>query len=404
LTGKSGRPQSFLAQRMSRRQALIGFGGVVAAGLTVAGCDGGTGTPAARTETASAAAVSSGWPQPSAGRLIWRAETGAGTGMTLVAADAMVYAGTSVQTDGNCLTYAFDAPSGYRVWRTPGTAGPLPYAAGAGAVYGFELTGSDHATSVVASGAASGRTLWTYDAGPMLDNAGVGFLTYAGNSVYIAGGTTDNNDAAVHTVAAVDAQTGRRRWAVSLTDSSQQPAVADGVVYASTISSVVALNAATGKRMWKYTGVDGNGGALVAVDRTVFGSDTTQCFALDGATGARLWRTDLSTLPIAATGGIVLFESLAAGETGSDTQSTVWARHARSGALAWKQTFDGVPALAAGGVLYIAGNDRRLLAIATATGKTAWSYRLADAVAGVAADGGVVYAGDTKGAIYAIGA
>jgi outer membrane protein assembly factor BamB len=324
--------------------------------------------------------------------------------MTLVAADGIVYAGTSAQADGNCDIYALDATTGYRKWRTQGPAGPAPYAAGAGAMYGFQLTSAEHATSVIATGAASGQTLWTYSAGQMLDNAGVGFLAYADNTVFIAGGTTDNSDTAVHTVAAVDAQTGGQRWAVSLTDSSQQPAVTDGVVYASTISSVVALHAATGKRLWKYANINGNGGALVAVDRTVFGSDTTQCFALDGATGSRLWRADLSALPIAATDGIVFFESLAIGANVNDVQSTVWARHARSGALAWKRTFSGGPALAADGALYIAENDGKLVAVAVATGKTAWSYRLAAPVAGVAADAGVVFAGDTKGAVYAIGA
>jgi outer membrane protein assembly factor BamB len=66
---------------------------------------------------------------------------------------------------------------GRLAWRTPGSAGPRPYAASSGAVFGFTVTRGG-ATDVGATSAASG--------------------------------TTENNTAGQPTVRALDARTGRR--------------------------------------------------------------------------------------------------------------------------------------------------------------------------------------------------
>jgi outer membrane protein assembly factor BamB len=42
----------------------------------------------------------------------------------------MVYAGITGSANGDARTYAIDAATGALVWRTPGSAGPHPYAAG----------------------------------------------------------------------------------------------------------------------------------------------------------------------------------------------------------------------------------------------------------------------------------
>jgi outer membrane protein assembly factor BamB len=158
---------------MSRRQALSVTGGAAAAGLVaVTGCGA---VPAARASAAraSAARASGG---ASAGRLLWRAQVGASTDEpVLVAAGGLVYAGISGAADGDARTYAIHAATGRTAWRTPGPAGPRPYAASSGAVFGFAVTVGG-ATDVVAASAASGLTLWTHDAGPLLDNAKVGWL------------------------------------------------------------------------------------------------------------------------------------------------------------------------------------------------------------------------------------
>jgi outer membrane protein assembly factor BamB len=103
----------------------------------------------------------------------------------------MVYAANSIGNDGGCDTYAVDATTGTLAWHTKGSAGPLPYAAGPGAVYGFQAASSS-ATNVIAISAASGKTLWTHDAGPLLSDAANGWLTYADGLVYIATGTSGN--------------------------------------------------------------------------------------------------------------------------------------------------------------------------------------------------------------------
>jgi len=69
-----------------------------------------------------------------------------------------------------------------------------------------------------------GRTLWTHDAGPLLDNAKVGWLAYAGGLVYVAAGTTENSTVGQPTVRALDARTGRRAWAVTI-GTGRRPAL-----------------------------------------------------------------------------------------------------------------------------------------------------------------------------------
>jgi outer membrane protein assembly factor BamB len=160
----------------------------------------------------------------------------------------MVYASGSAQTYGDCVTTGFSA-TGRTLWRTA-PSGPLAYAAGPEAAFGFDVSSGGAVTSVVALSASSGQPLWTYNVGQFLDNTQIGWLSYADGTVYIASGTTEDL-ATQPVVRALDARTGRLRCAVTLDCPSQQPAVAGGVAYASTASMVVALDAATGVRLWQ---------------------------------------------------------------------------------------------------------------------------------------------------------
>jgi outer membrane protein assembly factor BamB len=397
---------------MSRRQALSVSGGIAAAGLAaIAACGG---APAARASDTSAAGgtrasdrTAAGGTRPE-GRLIWRSRVaGSNDEPVLVAADGMVYAGISGAADGDARTYAIKAATGRQIWRTPGAAGPRPYAAAPGAVFGFAVTSSG-VTNVVAVSAAAGRTLWTHDVGALLDNAKVGWLAYAAGLVYLAAGTTENSTAGQPTVRALDARTGRRVWAATVGVGPQTPTLAGGVVYTPDVGSgtategrVVALHASTGARKWESANLGGGPGQLVAVDGVICGSALAanaqpSVFALDSATGGRLWHADSGGFPVTATGGMVFLVPLSTGP------ARVSAWHARSGRPAWTRTFSGQGALAAsGGVLY-ASSGRTLVAVAAATGDTLWSYPLGAGAADITVDGDAVYMLDMLGNVYAL--
>ena len=256
----------------------------------------------------------------------------------------------------------------------------------------------------MATSAASAQTLWTHDAGPLLDNAKVGWLAYASGLVYVAAGTTENNTAGQPTVRALDARTGRRAWAITIGTGPQAPTLVGGVLYTpdATLSTgrVVALHASTGARRWTSAELGGIPGLLLVTGGAVCGAALTtsggSVFALDSATGRRLWHREAGGLPMAATDGMVFLMPLSAG------QATLTAWHARSGQQAWTRTVPaGAFAVASGSVLFVAAG-RTLTALAAATGRTLWSYQLGADVADVAAGSDVVYALDEHGGVYAL--
>jgi outer membrane protein assembly factor BamB len=393
-------PDTFLVREMSRRRALSGFAGLTAATLAsaAAGCG---------TARAGAAAPASSRRRPP-GTLLWHARAVRGADEPrIVAADGMVYVTGNGQNRGDSGTYAFGSKSGKLAWHIPG---PRTFAAGAGAAFGFQVSNSD-VTTVVAASAAAGRTRWTHDAGHLLDDAKVGWLSYANGLVYIAAGTTTDNTTGQPTVSALDARTGRRVWRTYTGVPLQEPAVADGRVYVTTTDRVVALNAATGARLWESARVGANVFPMTVVDGVVYGTAfgasplgggaAPPAFGLDGATGHELWHANVPGIPVPGTAGIALFESFDIGVTGNGP-STVQARHARSGKLAWKRTVTGGMTAAAAGVVYLGIDPRTLLAVAAATGHTLWSHRLPAPGADVGVAGDTVYVLDANGAVYAL--
>ena len=351
------------------------------------------------------------------GSLIWRIRAGAGVSVgdslasSVVAADGIVYVASDVQGNGDCVTYCIHASTGHLMWRSDGP-GPLPYAAGQGAVFGFR-SAPGGTSQVAASSATSGRALWTRDTGHLLHNAATGWLSYACGMVYIAAGISQDVTAAQPSVRALDARTGRLVWTATLDSSWQIPVLANGVLYATTATGIVALNAETGTRLWRSAALTKNMGAVVATDGVVCCSDGgsisgTPVFALAAATGRLLWHDELTPVQCGASGIIVL--SPVPGEGG---QSTLWARHARTGKPAWKRAVPqgfGVMGTFNGVVYYnvsslfdasAAGNDL-LHAIDAVSGRPLWTYHVSAPVSGLAGSDGVLYAADAKGNVYAL--
>jgi outer membrane protein assembly factor BamB len=383
---------------ISRRQALSGLGGVALAGL----------------------ALGHGREEPgrrAPGTLLWRTQAGDGHGglpFPLVTGDGTAYAGSNAQPDGDCVTYALDAATGRPVWHTRAASGPVPAAAGGGAVYGFQVagpvTGRNMATSVVALSARSGQQRWTYDAGDLLPGADFGWLDYAENTVFVGKGTliaiitiepvtpaAAAYEAATYNVAALDARTGRPRWTLPVSKNAPSPAVANGLLYAAEGNEISALDAVTGTRRWRSR-APGSVTDLVAADGIVCGWMRSSVAGFAADTGRLLWQLSTQSFPVDIADGVLVLEQIK-----STTQIVLHAIQASTGRQLWSRTFpqsmSGMDA--AGDILYLS-NGSVLSALAAATGETRWSYRLAAQVSGIATGAETVYAADSHGAIYAL--
>jgi outer membrane protein assembly factor BamB len=132
-----------MRQAIGRRQALAGIG-VTVAGLAAAAGD------------RLAAAASSGKLAAGdrvGGTLLWRSQaaTPGDDEPVVLAAAGVVYATGGGRNYGDSGIYAFDAATGRELWRTPGTSGPRPGAAGPGAVFGFTVTPGGRTAVVLVS-------------------------------------------------------------------------------------------------------------------------------------------------------------------------------------------------------------------------------------------------------------
>lgn len=391
-------------QQLSRRSALAGFGGAAAA-LTVAAC-GASRSSGIPDVTASSATGVDAVRRPG-GTLLWQARAVPADQPSIVASADRVYVTGGGQNYGDSGTYAFDAATGRRLWRTPGSSGPYPYAASASAVYGFTVTPRGGVTYASASDAATGRTLWTHDAGKVLDSAKVGSMAYADGLVYIAAGT-----AGQPAVRALDARTGRRVWQAFAGSFPETAVVAGGLVYVGDSAGgigvpgyLVALDAATGARRWRSANLGGPIYLPVVADGVVcctsVGLSKAATFGLDSRTGREIWHATVPGAALIGTKDIVFLTEFSFVQTSSSF--TISACHAGTGALAWTRKFPGGPALAVSGdVLYLGYGSSTVQAIAAATGHALWTHKLRAVPADLAVGGSAVYALDANGGVYAL--
>ncbi len=346
------------------------------------------------------------------GTLLWQSRAVAADQPNIVVAADRVYVTGGGNNYGDSGTYAFDAATGRQLWRTPGSSGPYPYAASASAVYGFTVTPRTGMSYVSASDAANGRTLWTHDAGQVLDSAKVGWMIYAGGLVYIAAGTTDDSTAGQPAVRALDARTGRRVWQAFAGSAPQEPPVAGGLVYVTDSGGgisgpgyLVALDAATGARRWRSGNLGGPVYPPVVAGNVVCctgaGLSKSDTFGLDARTGRELWHAPVPGLASIGTEDIVFLLGFQFFSQASSF--TIWALHASTGTVAWTRKYSGGPALAvAGGVLYLGYGTSTVQAIAATTGHALWTHKLRAMPAALAVGGSTVYALDANGGVYAL--
>jgi outer membrane protein assembly factor BamB len=388
-----------LVREMTRRRALSSLGGAAAAGLIAA-----TANACDRVNASTAGS----------GTLLWHVQAEQGdpaagnAAPSIVAGSGMVYAAGALQGNGGCDTCAINARTGAVTWQTNanGVPGPQPYAAGPGAMYGFQTPPAAE-TGVVATSATSGQTLWTHNAGALLNSSVSGWLAYASGLVFIAPGTSQSSSA-TEPVRALDATTGNVVWRAKLAATSERPVLADGVLYVSASDRLAALHAATGTRLWESAYLGKGPTPTVITDGIVCGwtagSLSQGIFAVNGATGKRLWHVRIgheNGYPVAAANGFFFFVAYMSAD---NTSCVLSARHARSGKTAWIRAFGQTPeAFAAmNGVLYTGDyNDGTVQALDAATGSTLWTYGLSAQVTGIATDADAIYAADAKGNVYA---
>jgi len=241
--------------------------------------------------------------------------------------------------------YALDAATGSLLWKYPGQM----YSDGGGApAVGNGLVYVCTAPGMTAVNADTGSLAWVNS------SACVTTPAYANGVLYfnsVPPGSYSELDA-------LDAHTGALLWRHASVGSVNEPAVADGVVYAgSTDHNVYALDARTGDILWTYTAGDWVAATPIVANGIVYvnsgdGFPLYALYALNANTGALIWKRQASN-PIyatAAANGVVYFGYLSA------EGAFFGAADGATGTLQWQHVFTDAEfavAAVANGVLYV---------------------------------------------------
>jgi outer membrane protein assembly factor BamB/predicted MPP superfamily phosphohydrolase len=281
----------------------------------------------------------------------------------------------------------------------------------------------------------------------------------ANGVVYI--GTRDEDGGEHNAIHAVDQETGRKLWQ-SKSDAQVQasPAVADGLVYASSIrGTLYAMNATNGQIIWKkIVGKDevqrawmyysptvangvvyqaystGKGGAMMALDagtgkelwnvplagnwiaesspvvqdgKIYVGADGGWLISLDASTGKELWRKKpaggwMHSMPSISQGRVYMgYQGGLLVALDASTGNELWRYKSPDSSYIHGGTTGSSPAVA-DGVVFMGFPDGNVTAIDAATGSRKWSYRTKGGIISSAAiSGNTVYIGSNDGNLYA---
>lgn len=240
--------------------------------------------------------------------------------------------------------------------------------------------------------------------------------------VYIGTRDEDNNDH--HAIHAVNLKTGKKLWQMKADAQVQSsPAVAEGIVYASTIrGTLYAMDAKTGKLIWeKSVAKDEVQRAWMYYSPTVDNGVVYQAYstgsggammALDARTGEELWNAPLAGGWIVESTPVVQDGKVYVGADGG------WliALDASNGKEIWRQRPAGgwmhsMPSISEGR-LYMGYQGGLLVALDASTGKELWRYKSSDSSyihggatgSSAAVADGVVYMGFPDGNVAALDA
>lgn len=182
-----------------------------------------------------------------------------------------------------------------------------------------------------------------------------------------------------HMFQALDAQTGQKKWEVSLNeDILTLPATSNGLVFIADPHHFYAISAKNGARQWEFnTGVRPSSIYRPVTDgQTVFllGNNNNTIYALDAQTGAKRWSNQSAVF--LRQGGWFSGPAIADGTIYvGGTDSTLHALDAQTGATRWrfraKSTFQSRP-LVVGSVVYAGCYDGKLYVLDAQTGQKKW--------------------------------
>lgn len=324
-------------------------------------------------------------------------------------AGGVVYFGSN---DGKL--YAVDAGTGAQRWKfaTKSRVTSSPAVSG-GLVFFGSFDGNFYAVD-----AATGKLRWKfadpgerrYTATHLHGSLPVGEAMPDPFDVYLSSPAVQNGvvyfGSGDGNVYALDAASGSVRWRFQTGDVVHaSPAIADGRLYIGSWDSYFyALDAATGRQLWRFrTGEDPDihnqvgiqSSATVAEGVVYFGCRDSHLYALDAATGARRWAYDnkgswVIVSPVVRKGKVYfatsdsarLLELNAADGTEVRSQQFLW-------------PFFASPAIAEN-LLYLGGQNGRLVAIDLSAWKTVWTFQTEGSRKNLAAlakpDGGPNYA------------
>lgn len=229
-----------------------------------------------------------------------------------------------------------------------------------------------------------------------------------GDAIFVA--------AANGTVAAIDAQTGKRRWKADVdTDiSGGVGAGGDLVLVGNTRGRVIAMESATGRELWRAS-MSGEVLAPPAADWDVVVVQTLdgKVTGLDAATGARRWTHDSSNplLTLRGTAAPVLSEGVAYAALASgrivaikaDTGTVLWEGRIATpqGQSEIERTVDieGRPLLI-GANVFAVSYQGKLGGLGIANGRPVWA-RDASSYVGIAEGFGNIYVAEASGTVAA---
>jgi len=302
--------------------------------------------------------------------------------------EGVVYFGSN---DGNL--YALDQQTGTRKWafRTEARVASSP-AVDHGLVYFGSYDGNFYAIET-----ATGKLRWKfsnagerrYAATHLHGSLPLGETMPDPFDVYLSSPAVSNNvvyfGSGDDNVYALDATTGAMKWKFKTGDVVHaSPAIVDGKLYIGSWDSYFyALDAATGKELWRFkTGEDPDihnqvgiqSSAIVADGIVYFGCRDSNLYAVDAATGKKLWTFNnkgswVIVSPVVQAGKLYFATSDTAllhvvdAKTGTPIDS-----------LKFYWPIFSSPSIA-GNMLYLAGQDGKLVAVDLTSFKPAWTFQ-----------------------------
>ncbi|HKD34954.1 MAG TPA: PQQ-binding-like beta-propeller repeat protein [Gaiellaceae bacterium] len=209
---------------------------------------------------------------------------------------------------------------------------------------------------------------------------------------------------------ALDADSGKVRWKVTMAPTESSPLVVGGLVYVGDWSGkVYALNAKSGRVVWTYqTGDKVKDGLAYAGGRVFFGSYDTHVYALSARTGKLIWKSGAQQR-LGATGTFYSTPAVAYGRVYvGATDGKMYSFGATSGKLRWSHgTGSYVYASPAvwNRTVYAGSYDGTFYAFDAATGDVRWQFKTAGPISGSAVViNGVVYVSCFGGRTYGLDA